>query len=111
MRKIIRQSFICIMGVILISSCQGRLRFFPKQVDESAFHIEEANIVENGKKETGQAVEAVEMVRIGVLLPLTGSSAKLGRALNKRPALCLKTRQAIKHLPCYLCKSKTLLFG
>ena len=89
MRKIIRQSFICIMGVILISSCQGRLRFFPKQVDESAFHIEEANIVENGKKETGQAVEAVEMVRIGVLLPLTGSSAKLGRALKNAAMMSL----------------------
>ncbi|MBR1777421.1 MAG: penicillin-binding protein activator [Alphaproteobacteria bacterium] len=88
MHQNIRRFFIFFMIVILLSSCAGRIPLFSKRVDKSAFHVADANIVEKGEQ-AEEAAAPVEMVRVGVLLPLTGSFAKLGEALRNAAMMSL----------------------
>lgn len=88
MRQIIRQSIVFFAAVFLLTSCRGGIPLLSKRVDQSAFHIADANIVEKG--ETAEpALVPVEMVRVGLLVPLTGSSAKLGEVLRNAAMMSL----------------------
>ena len=88
MRKIIRSFFVFFGVISLLSSCGGKIPLFSKRVDGSAFHITDANIAEKGEK-TEEAIVPSEMVRIGVLLPLTGNFSKLGEALRNAAMMSL----------------------
>lgn len=88
MRRFIRRFFVFLAGSALLSSCSGDLPLFSKRVDKSAFHINDANIAEKGG-EAPIAFVPSEMVRVGVLLPLTGGSAKLGEALRNAAMMSL----------------------
>lgn len=59
-----------------------------KRVDQSAFHVADANIAEKGEA-AAPALVPVEMVRVGLLVPLTGSSAKLGEVLRNAAMMSL----------------------
>ena len=65
----------------MLASCRGGIPMFSKRVDQSAFHVADANIAEKGE-EAAPAIVPVEMVRVGMLVPLTGNSAKLGEVLR-----------------------------
>ena len=88
MRRFIRCFFVFFAGSVLLSSCSGKLPLFSKRVDRSAFHVSEADMVEKGKDAPSAFIPS-EMVRIGVLLPLTGGSAKLGEALRNAAMMSL----------------------
>lgn len=84
----IHRFFIFSVCVFFISSCAGKIPLFSKRVDKSAFHVTEAEMAEKGDKAEKVAVSA-EMVRVGVLLPLTGNSSKLGEALRNAAMMSL----------------------
>ena len=88
MRHFIRRFFVFFAGSVLLSACSGDLPLFSKRVDKSAFHVNEANIAEKGGDSPSAFVPS-EMVRVGVLLPLTGGSAKLGEALRNAAMMSL----------------------
>ncbi|MBO4521235.1 MAG: penicillin-binding protein activator [Alphaproteobacteria bacterium] len=88
MHKIIRPFFVFFTVILLLSSCAGKIPLFSKRVDGSAFHIKDANIAEKGGK-TEEAIASAEMVRVGVLLPLTGNFEKLGEALRNAAMMSL----------------------
>ena len=81
MRQIIRQSIVFFVAVFLLTSCTGGIPLLSKRVDQSAFHVADANIVEKGEG-AAPAIVPTEMVRVGLLVPLTGSSEKLGEVLR-----------------------------
>ena len=88
LRQIVRLFFVSLLTVLLLSSCSGQMPLFPKRIDKSAFHESEAVIAEKGEESEG-AIVPKEMVRVGVLVPLTGSSAKLGKALRNAAMMSL----------------------
>ena len=88
MHQIIRRFFVFFAVCFVLSSCAGGLPLFSKRVDRSAFHVKEADIVEKGENAQTSFVPS-EMVRVGVLLPLTGTSAKLGVALRNAALMSL----------------------
>ena len=88
MRQIIRQSIVFFAAVFLLTSCRGGIPLLSKRVDQSAFHVADANIAEKGEA-AAPALVPVEMVRVGLLVPLTGSSAKLGEVLRNAAMMSL----------------------
>lgn len=88
MRQIIRQSIVFFVAVFLLTSCTGGIPLLSKRVDQSAFHVADANIVEKGEG-AAPAIVPTEMVRVGLLVPLTGSSEKLGEVLRNAAMMSL----------------------
>ena len=88
MRSIISRFSVFSLIILFLSSCAGQLPLFPKRIDKSAFHESDADIAEQGEKPESVPVSK-ETVRVGVLLPLTGSSAKLGKALRNAAMMSL----------------------
>ena len=88
MKHVICKIFVFFVCAALLSSCAGKVPLFSKRVDKSAFHIAEANIAEKGDKGEAAVVPA-EMVRVGMLVPLTGNSAKLGEVLRNAAMMSL----------------------
>ena len=90
MYRNIRNILIFSACVVLLSSCSGsKLSLFSKRVDKSAFHIKEAEIAEKGDDKAQKTAVPAKMIRVGMLLPLTGSSAKLGEALRNAAMMSL----------------------
>ena len=88
MRQKICRSFVFVVALSVLASCRGGIPMFSKRVDQSAFHVADANIAEKGA-ETAPAIVPVEMVRVGMLVPLTGNSAKLGEVLRNAALMSL----------------------
>lgn len=88
MHKNIRRFFIFFVCAVLLSSCAGKVPLFSRRVDKSAFHVTEANIAEKGEDAKTELV-STEMVRVGMLLPLTGNSEKLGESLRNAAMMAL----------------------
>ncbi len=88
MRQKICRSFVFVVALSVLASCRGGIPMFSKRVDQSAFHVADANIAEKGE-EAAPAIVPVEMVRVGMLVPLTGNSAKLGEVLRNAALMSL----------------------
>ena len=88
MRQIIRQSIIFFAAVFLLVSCKSGIPLLSRRVDQSAFRVDDANIAEKGEA-AAPALVPVEMVRVGLLVPLTGNSAKLGEILRNAAMMSL----------------------
>lgn len=87
MRQNICRLMAFFVAVSMLASCRG-VPLFSKRVDQSAFHVADADIVEKGE-DAAPAVVPVEMVRVGVLVPLTGASAKTGEVLRNAALMSL----------------------
>lgn len=91
MRQFIRQFIIFSFMACLLASCRGGIPLISskRSIDRSAFRVSDADMAEGTKTEVGQAIVPFEMVRVGFLLPLTGSSAKLGESLRNSALMSL----------------------
>lgn len=88
MRSIISRFSVFSLIILFLSSCSGQMPLFSKRIDKSAFHESDADIVEKGEKAEDVPVSK-ETIRVGVLLPLTGDSAKLGESLRNAAMMSL----------------------
>ena len=89
MRTFIRQT-VTVFLIGVLTSCGGiRLR----GVDKSVFNAADADLAEKGEHAVQQTPETAqkppELVRVGVLLPLSGDAAKLGTALRNAALMAL----------------------
>lgn len=89
MRQNISRLIIFFCAACMLASCRGGLPLLSgRSIDKSAFHVADANMAESGET-AGPAIVPAEMVRVGLLLPLTGKSEKLGQTLRNAAMMSL----------------------
>ncbi len=87
MHQNIRHFIVFFTFGLVLTSCSSSSRLSSLKIEQTAFQIKDAEIAEKG--ETAGAITPLEMVRVGLLIPLTGDSAKLGEALRNAALMSL----------------------
>lgn len=90
--------FLCCAITLLLASCSGKISLLSRQgIDQGLFSPADADMAVRSAAGEGLPSEGSEtrtplpseMVRVGLLLPLSGNSAKLGQALQNAAMMSL----------------------